>query len=133
MFPIAGRLSLRGRRTLEEGGPDVVVRCNNVVLTWLIRDGAIDPLDEEEDGNEEEESGGVMVRCLGEDKEQDGDEGCEESESFPCADFWSAGHRWIECTRRSGCQEATTKVTTATTATTEEKWGLKPRQNHLKS
>ena len=56
MFPIAARSGLRGRRTLEEGGPYVVVRCNNVVLTWLVRDGRVDPLDEEEDGYEEEEA-----------------------------------------------------------------------------
>jgi hypothetical protein len=79
----------RGRRTLEEGGPCVVVRCNNVVLTWLVRDRSIDPLDEEENGDEEEESGGVMVRCVGEDEEQHGDDGCEESEKFPAADFWA--------------------------------------------
>jgi hypothetical protein len=82
-----GRSDLRGRRTLEEGGPYVVVRCNNVVLTWLVRDGRVDPLDEEEDGDEEEESGGVMIVCVGEDEEQHGDEGCEECESFTSADF----------------------------------------------
>jgi hypothetical protein len=97
MFPIAARSGLRGRRTLEEGGPYVVVRCNNVVLTWLVRDGRVDPLDEEEDGYEEEESGGVMIVCVGEDEEQHGDEGCEESKSFPAADFWGWCHRWIEC------------------------------------
>jgi hypothetical protein len=36
MFLIAGRSGLRGRRTLEEGGSEVVVRCNNVVSSWLI-------------------------------------------------------------------------------------------------
>jgi hypothetical protein len=78
---------LRGRRTLEEGGPYVVVRCNNVVLTWLVRDGSVDPLEEEEDGDEEEEGGGVMIGCVGEDEEQHGDEGCEECKKFPTADF----------------------------------------------
>lgn len=99
---IAGRSGLRGRRTLEEGGPYVVVRCNNVVLTWMIGDGSVDQLDKEEDGNEEEEGGGVMVRCVGEDKEYDGEKGCEKGESFPCTDFWSADHRRIECIARIG-------------------------------
>jgi hypothetical protein len=40
----------------------VVVGCNNVVSTWLVRDEWSDSLDEEEDGDEEEEGGGVMVR-----------------------------------------------------------------------
>jgi hypothetical protein len=97
MFLIAGRSGLRGGRTLEEGGPYVVVRCNNLVLTWLVRDGRVDPLDEEEDGDEEEEGGGVMIGCVGEDKEQDSDEGCEEGEKFPAADFGGPCHRWIEC------------------------------------
>jgi hypothetical protein len=100
MFPIAGRSGLRGRRTLEEGGPYVVVGCNNVVSTWPVRDGAIDPLDEEEDGGEEEESGGVMIGCVREDEEQHGDEGCEESKKFPAADFCRLCHRWIECIAR---------------------------------
>jgi hypothetical protein len=64
MFLIAWRSGLRGGRTLEEGGPNVVVGCNNVVSTLLIRDGPIDQLDEEEDRDEEEEGGGVMARCL---------------------------------------------------------------------
>jgi hypothetical protein len=50
-----------GGRTLEEGGPNVVVRCNNVVLTWLIRDGSVDPFEEERD--EEEENGSEV--CSG--------------------------------------------------------------------
>jgi hypothetical protein len=109
MFLIVAGSGLRGRRTLEEGGPDVAVRCNNVVLTWLIRDGSIDQLDEEEDWDQEEESGGVMVRCVWEDKDQDSDEGCEEGESLPSADFWSAGHRWViaglSVPRRSDCDD----------------------------
>jgi hypothetical protein len=87
MFPITGRSDLRGRRTLEEGGPNVAVRCNNVVLTWLIKDGLIDQLDEEEDGDEEEEAGGVMIDCVGKQKKQEGKDGCQECESFPAADF----------------------------------------------
>jgi hypothetical protein len=69
MLLIAGRSGLRGRRTLEEGGPYVVVRCNNVALMWPERDACFDRLDEEEDGDEEEEGGGVIVRCVGEDEE----------------------------------------------------------------
>jgi hypothetical protein len=69
MFLIAGS-GLRGRRTLEEGGPNVVVRCNNVVLTWLIKDRPIDQLEEEEDGDEEEEGGAVMIGCVGKQKNQ---------------------------------------------------------------
>jgi hypothetical protein len=60
---------LRGRRALEERGPYVVVRCNNVALMWPERDACFDRLDEEEDGDEEEEGGGVIVRCVGEDEE----------------------------------------------------------------
>jgi len=46
---------LRGGRTLEEAGSNLVVRCNNVVLTGLIRNGASDQLEEKEGGDEEEE------------------------------------------------------------------------------
>jgi hypothetical protein len=46
-----------------------------------------------------------MVCRVGEQKEQHGDEGCEDCESFPSADFGGPGHRWIECTRRSDCHE----------------------------
>jgi hypothetical protein len=91
---------LRGRRTLEEGGPYVVVRCNNVVLAWLIRDACLDRFEEEEDGDKEEEGRGLMVRRMGKDKEQHGDEGCEEREKFNSADFRGQGHRWIECIAR---------------------------------
>jgi hypothetical protein len=66
MFLIGGRSGLRGRRTLEEGGPYVVVRCNNVVLMWLVWDACFDRLEEEEDRGKEEKGGGVMVGCLGE-------------------------------------------------------------------
>jgi hypothetical protein len=104
MFLIVAESGLRGRRTLEEGGPNVAVRCNNVVLTWLVRDAGLDRLDEKEDGDEEEEGRVVMVRCVGEDKEQDGDEGCEEGECLPCANFRSANHRWIECIARASIQ-----------------------------
>jgi hypothetical protein len=97
MFLIVAGSGLRGRRTLEESGPNVVVKCNNVVLTWLIRDGSIDPLDEEEDGDQEEEGGGVMVRCVWKQKEYDGEQGREEGDGFPSTNFGSAGHRWIEC------------------------------------
>jgi hypothetical protein len=51
---------LRGWRTLEEAGTNVVVRCNNVAITGLIRDGANDQLEEKESGDEEEEGGGVV-------------------------------------------------------------------------
>ena len=97
MFLIAGRSGLRWGRTLEEGGPYVVVRCNSVALTWLIGDGSVDPLDKEEDGDEEEEGGGVMIGGVRKGEEQHRDKGCEEREKFPCADFWGRGHRWIEC------------------------------------
>jgi hypothetical protein len=60
MFLIAGRSGLRGRRTLEERGPNVAVGCNNMVLAWLIRDGSADPLDEEQERDQEEENEGVV-------------------------------------------------------------------------
>ena len=88
---------MRGRRTLEEGGPYVVVRCNNMVLARLIRDACLDRFEEEEDGDKEEECRGVMVRRMGKDKEQHGDEGCEERKESPAADFSGQVHRWIEC------------------------------------
>jgi hypothetical protein len=97
MFDLRGS-GLRGRRTLEERGPYVVVRCNNVVLAWLIRDACLDRFEEEEDGDKKEEGRGVMVRRMGKDEEQHGDEGCEERDCFPVANFWGPCHRWIECT-----------------------------------
>jgi hypothetical protein len=51
---------LRGGRTLEEVGPNVVVGCNNMILTRMIRDGANDQFEEKEGGDEEEEGGGVV-------------------------------------------------------------------------
>lgn len=72
MFLIAGRSGLRGRRTLEERGPNVAVRCNNVVSAWMIRARFFDQGGEEEDWDEEEQGGCVMVCCVGEQKEYDG-------------------------------------------------------------
>jgi hypothetical protein len=66
------RLGLRGRRTLEERGPNVVVRCNNVVFSWLIGARFFDQCGEEEEWDEKEEGDGVMVCCVGEQKEYDG-------------------------------------------------------------
>ena len=54
MFLIGGRSGLRWRRTLKEGGPNVVVRCNDVVLTWLVWDARFDRLEEEKDRDDEE-------------------------------------------------------------------------------
>ena len=73
MFLIVSESGLRRRGTLEECGPDVAVRCNNVVLTWLVRDACVDRLDEEKDWDEEDESDVVMARCVGKQKEYDGD------------------------------------------------------------
>ena len=73
MFLIVAGSGLRGRRTLEEGKPNVVFRCDSVVLTWLVRDACVDRLDEEKDWDEEEESNVVMARCVGEQKEYDSD------------------------------------------------------------
>jgi hypothetical protein len=101
MSLIAEGSGLRGRRTLEESGPNVVVRCNNVVLTWLIKDGSIDQHTEEEDWGEEEEDRSVMIHWVESEKEQEGDEGCQESESFPAANFRSADHHWIEFIARA--------------------------------
>jgi len=42
MLLIAEGSGLRGRGTLEEGGPNVVVKCKNVVLTWLVSAGLLD-------------------------------------------------------------------------------------------
>jgi hypothetical protein len=78
---------LRGRRTLEEGGSNVVVGCYNVVLTWLVSARPFDQGGEEEDGDEEVEGGGLMIGCVGEDKEHDDEDGREKRESFPSADF----------------------------------------------
>jgi hypothetical protein len=81
----------------------VVVRCNNMVLTWLVRDACVDQFDEEEGGDEEEEGGGVVISSVGEQKEEEGDEGCKECESFPSADFCRAYHRWFECISEGLC------------------------------
>jgi hypothetical protein len=80
---------LRGGRTLEEAGPNLVVRCNNVVLTGLIRDGASDQLEEEEGGDEEEEGGGVVWKVG---KEEDGQDRENGGQQLPEADFGVAGH-----------------------------------------
>jgi hypothetical protein len=81
---------LRGRRrTLEEAGPNLPVRCNNVVPPWPIRDGAIDQFEEKE-GGDEEEKGGSVVREVG--KEEDGQD-CEKGgQQLPEADFGVARH-----------------------------------------
>jgi hypothetical protein len=71
MFLIVAESGLRGRGTLEECGPDVAVRCNNVLRTRLVRDACLDQLDKEKDWDEEEESSVVMDGCLGEQKEYD--------------------------------------------------------------
>ena len=73
MFLIVAGSGLRGRGTLEECGPDVAVPCNNVVLTWLVRDACGDRLDEEKDWDKEEESNVVMTLCVGEQKEYNSD------------------------------------------------------------
>jgi hypothetical protein len=75
MFSFAVGSGLRGRRTLEEGGPNVVVWCNCVVGSWLVRDTCVDRFDEEEDRDEKEEEGGVMICCVGEEKEGDRNDG----------------------------------------------------------
>jgi hypothetical protein len=80
---------LRGRRTLEEAGSNLVVRCNNVVLAGLIRAGASDQLEEEEGGDEEEEGGGV-VREVG--KEEDGQDRENGGQQLPEPNFGVAEH-----------------------------------------
>jgi hypothetical protein len=62
---------LRGRRTLEEGVPNVAAKYNAVVLTWRISDTGGDRFEEQEDGDEEkEEGGGVMIWGVREQQEQ---------------------------------------------------------------
>jgi hypothetical protein len=102
MFSFAAGSGLRGGRTLKEGGPNVVVWCNYVVGSWLVRDTCVDRFDEEEDRDEKEEEGGVMICCVGEEKEGDRNDGGEEGECLPCADFRGADHRWIECIAEIG-------------------------------
>ena len=80
---------MRGGRTLEEAGPYLVVRCNNVVLTGLIRDGASDQLEEKEGGDEEEEGVGVVWEVGEEEDGQDREDG---GQQLPEADFGVAGH-----------------------------------------
>jgi hypothetical protein len=89
MFSDCGRSGLRGGRTLEEAGPNLVVRCNNVVLTGLIRNGAGDQLEEKESWDEEEEGGGVVWKVGEEEDGQDREDGGQE---LPEADFGVAGH-----------------------------------------
>jgi len=74
-FLIAGRSGLRGRRALEEGGPNVAIGCNNVVLAWLIRNGSVDPLNEEEERDKEEENGSVVWEVGKEENCEDREEG----------------------------------------------------------
>ena len=80
---------MRGGRTLEEAGPYLVVRCNNVVLTGLIRDEASDQLEEKEGGDEEEEGVGVVWEVGEEEDGQDREDG---GQQLPEADFGVAGH-----------------------------------------
>ena len=102
MFSFAAGSGLRGRRTLKEGGPNVVVRRKDVVSSWLVRNARVNPFDEEEDGDKKKESGGVMICCVGEQEESDCDDGGEEGECLPCANFGDADHRWIECIAQMG-------------------------------
>ena len=80
---------MRGGRTLEEAGSNLVVRCNDVVLTGLIRDGASDQLEEKKDGDEEEEGRGVVWKVG---KEEDGQDREEGGQQLPEANFGVAGH-----------------------------------------
>ena len=80
---------MRGRRTLEEAGPNLAVRYNNVVLPWPIRDGAIDQFEEKE-GRDEEEKGGSVVWEVG--KEEDGQDREKGGQQLPESDFGVAGH-----------------------------------------
>jgi hypothetical protein len=80
---------LRGRRTLEEAGSNLVVRCNKAVLPWPIRDGENDQFEEEEGGDKEEEGGGVVWKVRQEEDGQDREDG---GQQLPEADFRVAGH-----------------------------------------
>ena len=82
---------------MEEGGPNVVVRCKSVVLRWLVSACLLDEGGEEKDWDEQEENGAVMIRCLREQEEDEGEDGCKECERFPSADFSGGDHRWVEC------------------------------------
>ncbi len=93
-------ISIPGDQACEGGGRwksvdlNVVIRCSNVVGSWLISARFFDQSGEEEDWDEEEEGGGVMIGCVGQKKEQDGEKGCEKGECLPSTNFWCAGHRW---------------------------------------
>ena len=80
---------MRGGRTLEEAGSNLVVRCNNVVLPGLIRDRAGDQFEEKEGGDEEEEGGGVVWEVG---KEKDGQDREDGGQQLPEADFGVAEH-----------------------------------------
>lgn len=77
----------------------MAVGCNNVVLTWLVRDGAVDQPGEEEEGDEEKDEIGcaLMVRRVREQEEDEGEDRGEGGESLPTADLRFADHRWVEC------------------------------------
>jgi hypothetical protein len=97
MFSVAAGSGLRGRRTLKEGRPNVVIWCTYMVGSWLVRDSCVDRFDEEEDRDEKEEDSGVVIRCLGEQEQGDCENGGKEGDCLPCANSGSAYHRWIEC------------------------------------
>jgi hypothetical protein len=80
---------LRGGRTLEEAGPNLVVRCSNVAILWLVRDEESDQLEEKEGGDEEEEGRGMVLEVGKEENRQDREDG---SQQLPEADFGVAGH-----------------------------------------
>lgn len=88
----------RGRGTLEECGTNVVPGCKSVVLQWLVETTEFEERGEEEDGDEEEdESWGVMIGCVGDQGEEEDNDCGEEREGFPAMDFWVSDHRWVEC------------------------------------
>jgi hypothetical protein len=80
---------LRGRRTLEEAGSNLVIRRNKVALPRLIRHGANDQFEEKKSGDKEEEGGGVVWKVRQKEDGQDREDG---GQQLPEADSRVAGH-----------------------------------------
>ncbi|HXC96959.1 MAG TPA: hypothetical protein VNU92_14755 [Edaphobacter sp.] len=59
-----GGSGLLGRGTLEKCGSDVVVKCKNVVGTWLVSALFVDEGDEQKD-RDQKEGRGAMVWEMG--------------------------------------------------------------------
>jgi hypothetical protein len=62
------------------------------LVCWLLRGQRVEKTKEKDWDEEEDQFRGVVIGRLREQEEQQGEDGCEECEYFPSADFWGADH-----------------------------------------